>query len=391
MAHITEFTIEGLAGRVDPYSHQLDRYVNVFFGLNGSGKTSLLKLFHAAMSNEVDSLQTVPFKRAQIKIYSIDRKKIYTSTYEKPVENEPTQEDAGYARLGSGLTFTQTYNVLAERPAWTIEPQDDPTGKFVGWNHNYLPIARLYMTGPALRSRRTLADAAERITEERLEESFAELINQLWSAYSADVLGTVQRAQAKGLADILIAILSGKPTSEHNVENLDVPEVYARVSKFLERQGSNAILGDARVFQENYKSNAQLRSVAADISSVELQIQNATAPRDKLQSLIQQMFTGNKTVAFTDSAIDIRGSKNEKIGLAHLSSGEKQLIRIFVDTLSAGPCSLIVDEPEISMHVDWQHQLIGTMRQLNPGAQIIAATHSPEIMAEVADENIFRL
>jgi hypothetical protein len=37
----------------------------------------------------------------------------------------------------------------------------------------------------------------------RLEESFAKLINQLWSAYSADVLGTVQRAQAKGLADIL--------------------------------------------------------------------------------------------------------------------------------------------------------------------------------------------
>jgi recombinational DNA repair ATPase RecF len=50
MAHITEFTVEGLAGRAEPYSHQLDRHVNVFFGLNGSGKTSLLKLLHAAMS-----------------------------------------------------------------------------------------------------------------------------------------------------------------------------------------------------------------------------------------------------------------------------------------------------------------------------------------------------
>lgn len=91
MAHISEFTVEGLAGRVESYSHQLDRHVNVFFGLHGSGKTPLLKLFHAAMSNEVESLATVPFKSAQIKIYSLDRKKIYTYRYEKPEEIEPTQ------------------------------------------------------------------------------------------------------------------------------------------------------------------------------------------------------------------------------------------------------------------------------------------------------------
>jgi predicted ATPase len=279
--------------------------------------------------------------------------------------------------------LTQAAQVSTEKPAWSIEPDD--AERIGAWSHEYLPIARLYMTERASRLR------PERITEETLEESFAELINQLWSAYSAEVLGTVQRAQAKGLADILIAILSGRSSYEHDTEQLEPFDVYTRVSRFLERQGSKAMLGDARVFQENYKSNPQLRSVAADISSVELQIQKAMAPRDKLQSLIQQMFSGNKTVSFTDSAIDIRGSKNEKIGLAHLSSGEKQLIRIFVDTLRVGRSSLILDEPEISMHVDWQRQLIAAMRQLNPDAQLIAATHSPEIMAEVDDKNIFRL
>jgi energy-coupling factor transporter ATP-binding protein EcfA2 len=391
MAHITEFTVEGLAGRAEPYSHQLDRHLNVFFGLNGSGKTSLLKLFHAAMSCEVASLRTVPFKRAQIQIYSLDSKKPYTYTYEKPEDREPSEGDATYPAVGRGAFITQTYVVPTESRGWTVEPRDDPDVMPNWWRHSYLPITRLYMIEGPSRLRRTLADKSERITEERLEEAFTELINQLWSNYSADVLGTVQRAQAKGLADILIAILTGKSSSDRDVEKLDTPEVYTRVSRFLERQGSKAMLGDARVFQENYKSNPQLRSVVADISSVEVQIQNAMAPRDRLQSLIQQMFTGNKMVSFGDSTINIRGSKNEEIGLAHLSSGEKQLIRIFVDTLTVGPCSLILDEPEISMHVDWQRQLIATMRQLNPDAQLIAATHSPEIMAEVDDKNIFRL
>ncbi len=43
------------------------------------------------------------------------------------------------------------------------------------------------------------------------------------------------------------------------------------------------------------------------------------------------------------------------------------------------------------MHVDWQRSLINAMRELNPEMQIIAATHSPEVMAEVSDKNIYRL
>ncbi|MEN8215570.1 MAG: hypothetical protein ABFS56_04190 [Pseudomonadota bacterium] len=43
------------------------------------------------------------------------------------------------------------------------------------------------------------------------------------------------------------------------------------------------------------------------------------------------------------------------------------------------------------MHIDWQQQLINVMTQLNPSAQIILATHSPEIMADVDDDRIFRL
>ena len=99
----------------------------------------------------------------------------------------------------------------------------------------------------------------------------------------------------------------------------------------------------------------------------------------------------NKEIQFTDESIQVNSLSGEKIGLASLSSGEKHFLRILVSTLLVGESSLIVDEPEISMHVDWQKDLIKSLRALNAEAQFIFATHSPEIMADVPNDKIFRI
>jgi hypothetical protein len=70
MAHIVEFSIAGLAGYERVYSQKLNEDINIFFGLNGSGKTSLLKILHSAMNNDTSILENVPFKNAEVKIYS---------------------------------------------------------------------------------------------------------------------------------------------------------------------------------------------------------------------------------------------------------------------------------------------------------------------------------
>ena len=41
-----------------------------------------------------------------------------------------------------------------------------------------------------------------------------------------------------------------------------------------------------------------------------------------------------------------------------------------------------MDEPEISLHFDWQKKLIQYIREINPNAQIILATHSPAVVIE---------
>lgn len=67
-----------------------------------------------------------------------------------------------------------------------------------------------------------------------------------------------------------------------------------------------------------------------------------------------------------------------------LSSGEKQLLIILIHCLVVGGVENIVfwDEPEISLHIDWQRVLIRKARELNPKGQFIIATHSPSLIYE---------
>jgi predicted ATPase len=75
---------------------------------------------------------------------------------------------------------------------------------------------------------------------------------------------------------------------------------------------------------------------------------------------------------------------DEKLTPYQLSSGEKQLLVILLTVLVENNehYALIMDEPEISLHIDWQQKLIGLIRELNPNAQIILSTHSPALIMD---------
>ncbi len=62
-----------------------------------------------------------------------------------------------------------------------------------------------------------------------------------------------------------------------------------------------------------------------------------------------------------------------------LSSGEKQVLVILLTALTEDqqPYVLFMDEPEASLHFEWQKRLVGLIRELNPNAQIVLTTHSP--------------
>lgn len=67
-----------------------------------------------------------------------------------------------------------------------------------------------------------------------------------------------------------------------------------------------------------------------------------------------------------------------------LSSGEKQILIILLTALTEDlePYVFLMDEPEASLHFEWQKRLLEMITKLNPNAQIILTTHSPAVIMD---------
>jgi predicted ATP-binding protein involved in virulence len=70
--------------------------------------------------------------------------------------------------------------------------------------------------------------------------------------------------------------------------------------------------------------------------------------------------------------------EGRKITLDALSSGEKQMISLFAKLfLYEGPKIVLIDEPELSLSIDWQRQILVDVMNAPLCRQVIAITHSP--------------
>lgn len=81
----------------------------------------------------------------------------------------------------------------------------------------------------------------------------------------------------------------------------------------------------------------------------------------------------------------------ENITVEELSSGEKQIFYKGGSLVQYGEekeIIVLIDEPEISMHPEWQQKILVFYRDINPKAQYIFATHSPHIVSSSKKEEI---
>ena len=107
-------------------------------------------------------------------------------------------------------------------------------------------------------------------------------------------------------------------------------------------------------------------------------------PKRKFQDMIDELFS------YTHKTIDRKSNdivfyqNGERLLPYKLSSGEKQMLVILltVRVRDDDHCVLFMDEPEASLHIEWQQKLIGMIRSLNPNVQLILTTHSPAVIME---------
>lgn len=105
-------------------------------------------------------------------------------------------------------------------------------------------------------------------------------------------------------------------------------------------------------------------------------------PKKKFQDIMDSLFADTgKRIVRTEN--EIRFTQiGETLVPYQLSSGEKQILAILLTVLVEDNQNyvLFMDEPEVSLHIDWQRQLIDLIMQLNPNVQIILTTHSPAVI-----------
>ena len=114
------------------------------------------------------------------------------------------------------------------------------------------------------------------------------------------------------------------------------------------------------------------------------------AMKTRFQDMVDDLFseTGKKMDRTSNELRFIQ--YGEPLSPYLLSSGEKQMLLILLTVLTQDGqrCVLFMDEPEASLHFEWQQRLIGMVHELNPNAQIILTTHSPALIMNGWEDHV---
>ncbi len=129
-------------------------------------------------------------------------------------------------------------------------------------------------------------------------------------------------------------------------------------------------------------ANRMIEMLSDQSAEVRNKAAEAAAAKTHFQDLVDELFSE------TGKRIDRRSNElsftqyDETLPPYLLSSGEKQMLIILLTALTEDrrPYVIFMDEPEASLHFDWQKRLISMVHTLNPNAQIVLTTHSPAVI-----------
>lgn len=219
------------------------------------------------------------------------------------------------------------------------------------------------------------------------------LLNELAIKISADIDGKDDKKLADHSISARIIIISKNgnnvPTSEYRqnrnynvIATFDVPTKNEDVSA-LDEQLKKLESEYAYYLSDLSK---QLSDTIMSTGKVELRdMRSIYSENDLFIEIVNEAFENTQKVVDTEQSklrFKLHGElleDNKK-----LSSGEKQFLIVMLTVLlqRKRESILIMDEPEISMHIDWQRRLLKSLNRLNPNCQLILATHSPGVIID---------
>ncbi len=394
----------------------------IFYGDNGTGKTTILKLLYNLLSTETRKnhrtyVANVSFKRFEIKFtdgtsiiasrpnnnligsYKItvfeDKEEVLSVNLKTSRENLIKEENMSIRERRNYREYLQ-YLVKMNISLYFLS--DDRKFHYISERSFYESDAYEYFLEDHDRSigfakpyrRRKLSKDILNLAKERAEKWLNLQISEALGKGEIDVNNIY--------TEIIGSI--AKPSKSHGLRKKDISEIIQYLEKLSERSQKYSyfkIISPLNIYQiVKFINEAPPESLYIISSILEPYINGINAKLDALEDIYSLLniftetlndFYFDKILQFKfNEGIIILTSEENELNVNSLSSGEKQLLMLFCNIVSAreNTCIFMIDEPEISLNVKWQRKLIRSLIELTEEKQVqfLLATHSIELLSQ---------
>ena len=372
--------VKGLNKRLDG-EFAFNEDVNIFTGPNGSGKTTLLKLLWYLISGHLAQiLAEIPFHAIAIQT------DLFTLNMRRVGPNRVILD----CRFGEDVVMDE-FIVPAE--TGTIDWKD------MDWvNALEKRIARTTQRSLFFPTFRRIEGGFSKVpinTDDSAMRSLASMPETLQASISR-FSDEVSINGHKFIASISTADLGELLTQKY-------ADIYEKIST---RQAQ--VLENISKEMQNNPNKDKTSEIPQDASTVLDAIQKVNAEREQLRKpfsvlselsrkilrydgiripgrVIRGEKTGGITLGEGKDGVTV-GEAENAISSDKLSSGEKQMLSFLCYNAFSDNTTIFIDEPELSLHIDWERLLLPTLLDQSTGNQFFIATHSPFIYTLYTDK-----
>jgi energy-coupling factor transporter ATP-binding protein EcfA2 len=406
MYRLKHVEITGLwGGRTVKFDLKSD--VNFLIGANGSGKTTVVNVLAGALAANRAQLQRLPFDRTTIVLIN------ESGGGEATLDIRRQVAEAGvgirYAVTEPGLP--EAVHVLVPRNR-LLRPAERGTQRESALQHITRLVNMRWLS--VHRAPVKIEEGESESYESTVDIKLAKLSEEL--AKYASVLSNKLNTRLWRFFDTVFLSLLDQPSFasvSDAAEDLDINEERQTIGEmfetmWLERQQfepkMNAFMQmwERAVLKQKEGEQLELDEVGAMFAMTRLRMlehewrlmkldqEQIEKPFDDFRNIVNRLFKRKSVEMNPRNELTAKLQNGEPFDLKNLSSGEKQLVIILGEALlqHGAPSVYLADEPELSLHVEWQERLVSSIRELNSGAQLVFATHSPDIVSEYGDRVI---
>ena len=367
---IRHLKVEGLNTRLDD-EFEFNEDLNIFTGPNGSGKTTLLKLIWYLISGHLEQiLAEIPFRTISIQTdmfnLCMERVKSNQVTFDCSFGKEERLSEFVIVDAESGKIDQKDaawVNALEKRIARTTK------------RSLFFPTFRRIEGGFSIDRN---AVHTEETAVMRLPSSPAKMLETAMSQLSENLSNERHRfitsVSTKDIEELL-------PLKKMEIAN-KVNELYAELSRrigeevpssnTLQSNGDQAISALTHIQEDLIETGKERQKLENRITVLDETVQIIFSRRIQITKGI---ILGEKT-----------GKKELAIHADKLSSGEKQILGFLCYNAFSDNTAIFIDEPELSLHQDWQDILLPLLLKQETGNQFFVATHSEFIYDEFPDK-----